>query len=180
MGCRMVFCSFLVAFRIGWREEKHGIYCVGHTLPTLVKNYVSYSFWTPFLNSCGNLGAHLCVQMFPWERSWEVDVEARAGRVQGRNHFAFLFKKASKRDWSKFPFACFLAPCLHTWSVLEKSDAFYRFGTHFGGHLGASAHIFVLRVFLEPFLRSRNKGKIRQTSRKQSLIFWDRSLAWKL
>ena len=35
---------FLVAFRSGRREEKHGIYCVGHTLPTLIKSNVLHSF----------------------------------------------------------------------------------------------------------------------------------------
>ena len=40
----MFFSLFLVAFRKGQREEKHGIYCVGHTLPTLVKGHVLYLF----------------------------------------------------------------------------------------------------------------------------------------
>ena len=42
MGCRVVFLLFPVAFRTGRREEKHGIYCVGQTLLTLVKRHVLY------------------------------------------------------------------------------------------------------------------------------------------
>ena len=48
MGGRVGFFMFVVAFGSGQREDKHGIYCVGHTLPTLLKSHVSYSIWTPF------------------------------------------------------------------------------------------------------------------------------------
>ena len=60
MGCRVGFLMFLVASRNGQREEKHGIYCVGHTLPTLVKSRVLYSLWTHFGAHLGALG-HICV-----------------------------------------------------------------------------------------------------------------------
>ena len=56
----MVFCLFSVAFRTGRREEKHGIYCVGDTLPTLVKGCVLYVFWLYFGAHLGALG-HICV-----------------------------------------------------------------------------------------------------------------------
>ena len=60
-----VFLLFLVAFRKGQCEEKHGIYCVKHILFTLTK----IMFCTDFDSSFGSLGAHLCVQMSPRERS---------------------------------------------------------------------------------------------------------------
>ena len=85
MGCRVGFLMFFVAFRSGQREDKHGIYCVGHTLPTLIKSHVSYSFWTHFGAHLGAL-AHICVSKC---LLGSVDVEAGAGRVQGRNHFSF-------------------------------------------------------------------------------------------
>ena len=56
----MVLCLVLVAFRKGQCEEKHGIYSVGHTLPTLVKGHVLYSFWLHFGTHLGALG-HTCV-----------------------------------------------------------------------------------------------------------------------
>ena len=55
-----VFSLFSVAFRKGQREEKHGIYCVGHTLPTLIKSHVLHGFGTPFGAHLGALG-HICV-----------------------------------------------------------------------------------------------------------------------
>ena len=73
-----VFLLFLVAFRKGQCEEKHGIYCMKHTLftsRTICFALVSDFFW----NSFGSLGAHLCVQMSSRERSREVDVDAKAG-----------------------------------------------------------------------------------------------------
>ena len=39
------------------------------------------------------LRAPKCVQMSSWERSREVEAKARAGRVQGRNHFVVYLKK---------------------------------------------------------------------------------------
>ena len=63
MGCRVGFLMFLVAFnlfRSGQREDKHGIYCVGHTLPTLIKSNVLHLFWTHFGAHLGALG-HICV-----------------------------------------------------------------------------------------------------------------------
>ena len=60
MGCRVFFCLFLVVFRTGRREEKHGIYCVGHTLPALIKSHVLYLFWLHFGAHLGALG-HICV-----------------------------------------------------------------------------------------------------------------------
>ena len=60
MGCRVVFSLFLVAFKTGRREEKHGIYCVGHTLPILVKGQVLYLLLPHFGPHLVALG-HICV-----------------------------------------------------------------------------------------------------------------------
>ena len=60
MGCTVVFLLFLVAFKTGRREEKHGIYCVGQTWLTLAKGHVVYSFWCYFGPRLGALG-HICV-----------------------------------------------------------------------------------------------------------------------
>ena len=69
MCCSVFFSLFLVAFRKGQREEKHGISRVGHTLPTLIKKSSCALNLDSFWNSFGSLGAHLCVQMSPRERS---------------------------------------------------------------------------------------------------------------
>ena len=55
-----VFWGFLVAFRKGQREEKHGIYDVKHTLFTSTKSYVLHGFLTSFGTHLGALG-HICV-----------------------------------------------------------------------------------------------------------------------
>ena len=59
MGCRVFFSLFLVTFGNGQREEKHGIYGVGHTFPTLIESNVLHSFW-PFGTHLG-AWAHICV-----------------------------------------------------------------------------------------------------------------------
>ena len=60
MGCRVVVSMFLVAFRNDQREDKHGIYYVGHTFPTLVKGHVFYSIWLHVGAPLGALGP-ICV-----------------------------------------------------------------------------------------------------------------------
>ena len=55
-----VFLLFLVAFRKGQCEEKHGIYLVKHTLFTSNKSYVLHGFLTSFGADLGALG-HICV-----------------------------------------------------------------------------------------------------------------------
>ena len=61
-GQRVEFLVVLVAFRSGRSEEKHGIYCAGHTLPSLVKSHVLYPFWTHFGAHLGALGHILELQ----------------------------------------------------------------------------------------------------------------------
>ena len=161
LGCRVGFSMFLVAFRSGQRQEKHGIYYIKHRLPTFAESRVLCSFLHHFKTHLGALGPHFCVQMSPWEPSWEVDIEARAGRVQGRNHFIFWPRKTVQNGLRQLILSCFFVPCFHTWPSFEKIQILHRFGTHFGGHWGALGHILVLTVFLGAFLRSRNKGKIR-------------------
>ena len=99
---------------------------------------ISDFFWSSF----GSLGAHLCVQMSSRERSWKVDVEARAGWVQGRNHFSFQCQKNLLNWLIQMIFFMFLGTLLtHIVHLGKKSSfvviwvSFWRslesLGTHF-------------------------------------------------
>ena len=70
--------SLVAVYRSGQREEKHGIYCVGHTLPTLVKSHVLCSFGIRFGAHLGALGHILVVQGGAGNRSefrWKPQLE---------------------------------------------------------------------------------------------------------
>ena len=75
--------------------------------------------------------------MSPWERSWEVDIEARAGRVQGRNHFILLTQKGLKKGLRKMSLGMFFGTLLTHMAHFGQKSCFLLIWDSFWRSLGS-------------------------------------------
>ena len=89
---------FLVAFRSGQREEKHGIYYIKHTLPTLEESRVLCSF---LVNFGGRLGTWDYISVFKYLPGSALEKETkRQEQVEFKEEITSFFQleKVSKTD----------------------------------------------------------------------------------